>query len=60
MVQADFSSIKSTMAPLTPVDFSAGRVRVGFGTGLGVELFQLMTNKRVYAEATVFKVYRSL
>lgn len=28
-------------------------MRVGFGTGLGVELFQLMTNKGVYVEATV-------
>lgn len=53
MVQADLSCIKSTMTPLTLVDLPQGEVRVRFGTGLDVELFQLIMNKRVYVDATV-------
>ncbi len=49
MVQPDLSCIKSTLTPLT--SGLSHRVRAGFGTGLGVELFQLMRNKRLNVEA---------
>lgn len=49
MVQIDLACIKSTVTPLT--SGLSGRVRAGFGTGLGLELFQLMRNKRLCVEA---------
>lgn len=39
---------------------AAGMVRAGFGTVDVPNLFQIMTNKRVYIEAIFGGVYRSL
>lgn len=39
---------------------AAGMVRAGFGTVDVPNLFQIMTNKRVYIEAIFEGVYRSL